>query len=196
MLIYFRQILALIIISSFIQCFVIASTYASSNSWQELTQSMILFLNKGKYDQALDKAKSALDQAKVSFGEDHQNVASSHNNIAEVYKAQKDFSSAIFHYFEAMEIYEKKDKVNYPFLPLSQNNLGNAYLLSGKLTQSELFFKKALASLEKSKKAKPEEKIQIMQNLAEVYKKGGKEEEFERTLETIKYYQSSVVNKR
>ena len=78
-------------------CLVSPAAFAQEGAgleWRILNQEVTGLYRAGKYDRAVNVAKSALEVAEMNVGPYHPDVATSLNNLAELYRAQGQYAHA------------------------------------------------------------------------------------------------------
>ena len=136
-----------------------------------------LYLNQGKYEEALPLYLRALEIWENVLGKEHPNVATSLNNLAILYYSQGKYEEALPLYLRALEIFEKVLGKEHPDVAQSLNNLAYLYNSQGKYEEALPLYLRALEIKEKVLGKEHPHVATSLNDLALLYANQGKYEE-------------------
>jgi len=149
------------------------SLTASSQTWNELKDSIIYYYDKGEHETAIHFAEKAVSTTK-KLGEDHPDYLSSLNVLIIIYYNTGRYLSALPYSKQQVEIIKKIKGENHPDYAASLNNLGELCRTVGDYKRAEEYHKQVI---EINKKAFGEEHLNYaysLHNLATVYIESGR----------------------
>lgn len=118
---------------------------------QQNIEQVYQFVDKKKYDKAMEKAQLALDIALNNFGEEHINTPICYVLIADVYSKMSDYPKAIENLQKALPLFMNiPDSEN--MLSLTYRQIADVYSRLGKQDLAEEYNKKAVEIVSELKK--------------------------------------------
>ncbi len=142
--------------------------------WQNLNYKMLELYKQGKLKEAVNLGKDSLNFANKTFGKDSLKAGTSLNNLGELYRLDKKFGDAEWHYKKSLEIREKLLGKEHPEVALTLNNLASVYFAENRFNDAQTTYETALKVMEKSPQKDSRSLIALIGNLAELYKSTGK----------------------
>lgn len=135
-----------------------------------------------KYAEAEPLYKQALAIYKKASGADETEKGTILANLAWLYKAQNKYAEAEPLYKEALSIFEKArlettGNTTAPIMAIAQINLGEIYTSQSRYSEAGSLYKQALGIFKKSLGQNHIRVALTLKNIAELYKKTGREEE-------------------
>jgi tetratricopeptide (TPR) repeat protein len=106
----------------------------------------LLYVNQGRYADAVPLYKRSLAIWERAYGPDHPDVAASLNNLASLYQNQKRYVDAEPLYQHSLAIRETALGPNHPDVAESLNNLANLYDKLGRHSDAYAYFRQTLAN--------------------------------------------------
>jgi tetratricopeptide (TPR) repeat protein len=114
-----------------------------------LNHQVVLFYQRGRYEDAIPLAKEVIAILEKVRGPDHPDVAAMLNTLAELYTLQGRYAEAEPLYERSLAIKEKMLGPDHPDVALSLNDMAVMYDRQGRYAEAEPLYKRSLAIREK-----------------------------------------------
>ncbi|MEQ1585689.1 MAG: CHAT domain-containing tetratricopeptide repeat protein [Cyclobacteriaceae bacterium] len=149
-----------------------ANTLQQSGNGLETAQALAylgqVYLNTGKYTQAVEQQLMALSLRQDKLPETHELIAASYNDLGLVY-SRVDIDKALDNYEKATDIYAKLHGKEHPKFAIANTNLGVAYLTMELYGDAVNYFETALGIWEKNYPKPHPSKAFVLRYLGETY---------------------------
>ena len=104
----------------------------------------MLFLNQGKYDEALPYFSEALEARRRALGDEHPSTLMSINNMGVLLNKERKYDEALPYYTEALETYRRTLGDDHPSTLNSNNNMGSLLSIQKKYDEALPYYTEAL----------------------------------------------------